>query len=91
MTEGKQEIPITLEELRTLTSSAIADIHGEVDEIFIEGLRRSGNLKWTAQALRKKRDEIAPYFNRAIELCEELETRAFEPEEGQSAAEVEDA
>ncbi len=66
-------VPITLDELRTLASSAIADIHGQVGEIFADGLRRTSNSDWTAADLRDERDQIVPYFDRAIELCEALE------------------
>ena len=79
MSNPKQEVPITLDELRTLASSAIADIHQEVDEVFADGLRRCSKGNWTAKKLRAKRDEIAPYFDRAIELCEQLESLAFSP------------
>ena len=79
MSNPKREVPITLDELRTLASSAIADIHSEVDEVFADGLRRGSTDNWTAKDLRATRDEVAPYFDRAIELCEQLESLAFSP------------
>ncbi len=81
MSDPKREVSITLDELRTLTSSAIADIHGEVDEIFADGLSRCGKENWSAAALRTELHAVAALFERAIELCEELETRAFSPSE----------
>ncbi len=81
MANPKQEVPITLDELRTLTGSAIADIHGVVDEVFADGLRRCRGKNWTAEALKEKRDEVASYFERAIELCEQLESLACSPRE----------
>lgn len=81
MSNPKQEVPITLDELQTLTSSAIADIHSEVDEVFADGLRRVGDDNWTADTLSTKRAELADCFDRAIELCEQLESRALVPEE----------
>ncbi len=67
------DVPITHDELRTLASSAIADIHGQVDEIFADGLRRTSKADWTAVALSEERENLAGYFDRAIELCEALE------------------
>ncbi len=74
---GRKAIEITLEELRTLVSSAIGSIHGEVHELFADGQSRAGRGPWTAESLRAKRDELAGYFDRAIELCDALESTAF--------------
>ena len=70
-----RDVPITLDELRTLAGSAIVDIHAEVDEIFADGLRRISKADWTAANLSAKRDHILTYFDRAIELCEALEKK----------------
>ena len=77
---SKHDLPITVDEIRTLASSAIADIHGQVDEIFADGLQRTSRTDWTAATLGAKRDEIVRLLDRAIELCEALEDRGVDPQ-----------
>ncbi|KKM06082.1 hypothetical protein LCGC14_1747520 [marine sediment metagenome] len=72
-------IHITVDELRTLAGSAIADIHGQVDELYADGLRRNSNCNWTAADLGEKRDELIRYFQRAIDLCDTLEHLEAKP------------
>lgn len=67
------QLRITDDELRTLASSAIVDIHGQVNEIFADGLRCTSKADWTAADLRAEVRELSRYFDRAIELCEALE------------------
>lgn len=79
--EDRKPVLVSYEELETLTSSAIADIHAEVDEVFADGLRRVRGKNWTAEALKEKRQDIFATFIRAIELCEVLEGRSEEAKE----------